>query len=121
MFPGLRDLRGQHEGIVVDACTTEFVTRLGQGHDHRPAPVQTDTHDLPAVVRCLHGVASLTVRSVSIPSIPAGSHEERGPAPSCHQASELQGAGGPAAKKRRSPSRRLTGGAVQCRSPGRGV
>jgi hypothetical protein len=72
MFLGLRDLRGQHEGIVVDACTTELVTRLGQAHDHRPAPVQTDTHDLPAVVRCLHGVASLTVRSVSIPSIPPG-------------------------------------------------
>jgi hypothetical protein len=53
------------------------VIRLGHPHDYRPTPVQIDTHDLPAVVLCLHGGASSTVR---ISEHPAGTYEERGPA-----------------------------------------
>jgi hypothetical protein len=84
VFPGLRDLRRQDQGIIVDTHTAELVTSLGHPHDHRPAAMQIDTHDLPTVVLCLHSGASFNVRSEH-PEHPAGSHQERGPAPSCHQ------------------------------------
>jgi hypothetical protein len=41
-------------GVVVDPHRFELLARLGHPHDHRPAPMQIDTHDLPAVVLCLH-------------------------------------------------------------------
>jgi hypothetical protein len=68
---GLRDLRRQHQRIVVDPHTTELLPGLGHPHDHRATPMQIDTHDLPPVVLCLHGGA-FTVRFVSTPSIPPG-------------------------------------------------
>jgi site-specific DNA recombinase len=54
MFTGLADLGDQSHRVVVDPHTVEAFTRLGHPHDHRPPPVQIDTHDLPTVVLCLH-------------------------------------------------------------------
>jgi hypothetical protein len=62
VLAGLGDLGRQRHRIVVDARAAQPVAVLGHPHQHRPAPVQIDTHDLPSVVLCLHGGASFTVR-----------------------------------------------------------
>jgi hypothetical protein len=52
MFPGLRDLRCERHRVVVDPAGVQPLPGLIHPHDHRPATVQIDTHDLRAVVLC---------------------------------------------------------------------
>jgi hypothetical protein len=52
MLTSLDDLRREDHRVVVDTHTIEAFTGLGHPHDHRPAPMQIDTHDLRAVVLC---------------------------------------------------------------------
>jgi hypothetical protein len=51
---GLGHLQTEHDRVVVDAYRLQPLARLRHPHDHAAAPVQIDTHDLPAVVPCVH-------------------------------------------------------------------
>jgi hypothetical protein len=52
ILAGLRDLLRKRHRIVVDPHGVQPVPGLIHPHDHRPAAVQIDTHDLRAVVLC---------------------------------------------------------------------
>jgi hypothetical protein len=54
VFAGLADLGGQRGRLVGDPHGVQHLAGVGHPHDHRPAPVQIDTHNLAAVVVCVH-------------------------------------------------------------------
>jgi hypothetical protein len=54
VLTGLRDLGREGHRIIVDTHPAEPLTDLGHPHDHRPPPVQIDTHHLASVVLCRH-------------------------------------------------------------------
>jgi hypothetical protein len=83
----LRYLGRQSERVVIDTHAAESLTVSGHPHDHRPAPMQIDTP--PGVRRPLQTCGASFVGRCEHPAHPAGGHQERGPAPSCHQSALL--------------------------------
>ena len=77
-LPSLGHHRSQPLPVVEDPHRLQVLTGLGHPHDHRPAPMQIDTHDLLSCVRFAHR-ASFVVMDVSTPRVPRDGHEERRP------------------------------------------